>query len=77
VGVFTGPDSTLHCVWYIQGKRVRHDVDQATGLLKAELVGEEELEHRKKTQMVSCQGVSVSMVAIGVCAVNDITTSLL
>jgi hypothetical protein len=39
---------------------VRHDVDQATGLLKAELVGEEELEHRKKTQMVSCHlGVCV------------------
>jgi hypothetical protein len=51
---------------------VRHDVDQATGLLKAELVSEEELEHRKKTQMVSCRGVSVSMVSICVCAMNGI-----
>lgn len=31
---------------------MKHDVDYETGLLKGELVGEEELEHRKKSQMV-------------------------
>jgi hypothetical protein len=45
---------------------VRHDVDQATGLLKAELVGEEELEHRKKTQMVSCRVLCLCLLCVRV-----------
>jgi hypothetical protein len=34
---------------------VRHEVDEETGLLKGTLTGEEELEHCKKSQMVSAR----------------------